>query len=42
MSIEFIYPEFEVVRNETDVLPVGYANANVPMEFTATTKNIRL
>ena len=49
MGIEFIYPEFEVIRNtdrciscrvtKTDAQSVVYVNISAPITSTAMTKN---
>ena len=36
MSIEFIYPEFEVIRNENRCIPAVSASSNAPMAYIPT------
>jgi len=38
MGINFLYPEYEVVRIWTDALSAGFAKDSAPMRFTATTR----
>ncbi|KAI4452170.1 hypothetical protein C823_006752 [Eubacterium plexicaudatum ASF492] len=42
MSIEFIYPEFEIIRNENRCIPAAYASSNAPTKPTSMMKNAKL